>query len=179
MENKDGIGTLYYYHNPDGNGKNIVLRDDIKKGEWYHVEIEMVTGSDTVNLTFGDKEYSIPVLGQRTTADMLWFASNSKGTDNDEFMIDNVVVRTNVLPEKYAVKFDCGSAEGVPPVKVNTEAGDTFYVPGCSMSNGRNKFYGWYDGEKIYRAGDKFTMPTNSVTFTAIWQFDAFDGEES
>lgn len=179
MENKDGVGTLYYYHNPDGNGYNVVLRDDIKKGEWYHVEIEMVTGSDKVKLTFGDEEYFIPVLGRRTTADMLWFASNSKGTDNDEFMIDNVVVRTNVLPEKYAVKFDCGSAEGVPPVKANTEAGDTFFVPGCSMSNYRHKFYGWYDGEKIYKAGEIFTMPAKNVTFTAMWRFDAFDGEES
>lgn len=79
----------------------------------------------------------------------------------------------------YSVTYDKNGAEGDAPTD------DTKYVADSKvtvagqgdMTKAGYRFTGWKYGENIYKAGAKFTMPAEDVTFVAQWvekqKFDA------
>lgn len=57
---------------------------------------------------------------------------------------------------------------------LETIGGSVLTLPDCGDHKGEDedsyKFTGWLCDSKGYQPGDRFTMPTRNVTFTAQWQ---------
>ena len=71
----------------------------------------------------------------------------------------------------YSVTYDKNGAEGDAPTdETKYVAGSKVTVAGQNdMTMAGYRFAGWKYGENIYKAGAKFTMPAEDVTFVAQW----------
>lgn len=73
----------------------------------------------------------------------------------------------------FNVTFDIGEANGTAPQSANYHAGEKFYIPDASSFNlNGHRFIKWHEEveNKDYLPGDLYTMPNNSVLFTAKWE---------
>ena len=72
----------------------------------------------------------------------------------------------------YSVTYDKNGAEGDAPTdEAKYVAGSKVTVAGQDdMTKAGYRFAGWKYGEDIYKAGAKFTMPAENVTFVAQWE---------
>lgn len=182
FENEPGVGSLMYQtlEYTRGNTANVWTDTGIKlnANQWYNFKVEMVTGSDTVKITVDNQTVEMPVYGNDTVVDRVFFTADSASKD-EEFMIDNFVLRTNVLPETYSLTFAGGEgAEGSAPVIAAGTAGEKIILPSNSFTKKQYEFGGWMlsGTNKIYKAGETFTMPASDVLFTAYWKFGNADG---
>lgn len=85
---------------------------------------------------------------------------------------DLKVTVTGPGPILYAVAFEGGDerAWGIAPSVGAKTQGQSFSLPESTFHLGGYDFVGWHDGQKLYGAGDLYTMPARSVTFTARWK---------
>ena len=72
--------------------------------------------------------------------------------------------------DSYAVNFNLNGGNGNIPSIGNVEEGSFFTIPNVEPSKSYCSFLGWQYGSAIYHGGDMFIMPSNAVTFTAIWR---------
>lgn len=74
----------------------------------------------------------------------------------------------------YSVIFDLNGGTGDVPVIADQVADAEFLIPAASVSKAYHTFGGWRYNSIVYNEGESFTMPAQSVTFTAVWnQLDA------
>lgn len=74
-------------------------------------------------------------------------------------------------PVLYTVNFEKGDekAWGAAPYVGAKAQGESFHLPDNTFHRDGFYFEGWHDGQKLYAAGDPYTMPDKAVTFTARW----------
>lgn len=97
------------------------------------------------------------------------YAAGSKYT-----MPQNAVTMTAQWEEasKYTVSFSGGqNAKGDSPSSIKDYEGSKVSLPQNKYKRTLYKFVGWTDGKKTYKEGEKYTIPSKSITLTAVWEY--------
>lgn len=135
-----------------------------------------------------------------------WSAANGfkieKATDGEDLGTDGKIQGTIVLtlnktdgtsetlklevnlkiPPKFKVTFEAGSEtfSGPAPVQENVTEGTVIKLPENSFTIYGKNFIGWSIGDgMLYQKDSEYTMPRGNVTFTAMWEDDVWDGNET
>lgn len=73
-------------------------------------------------------------------------------------------------PERYTLRYSSGEGSGEAPALEQYTKGSKVLLKGNMFESPSGKrFEGWSDGERTYVAGQKYTMPEQSITLTAQW----------
>ncbi|GEM_PF-3088846 len=146
--------------------KGIVRLPSIKAGQEVVVTTDSYT--NTVTVTNTDDE---PIVVDNEFC----FIVKADGTVDIQFAdkpyIKKIVVQ-NAAP-RYTVTYALGEGTGTLPTQAGVKEGKTFTVadaPTDIAAPTGKEFKCWNDGTTDYNAGDTYTMGTNNVTLTAVYQ---------
>ena len=91
---------------------------------------------------------------------------------NDCIALDYVLLTaaTSLYEDKVTLTYDLNGGKGnIPPVSMY--AGEKFRLAdGSGITYSGHYFTGWTDGIVTYEGGELFTMPSENVTLTAVWE---------
>lgn len=117
-------------------------------------------------------EYNAVYDGFRFTA---WKTAEGQRFETPYRVIGDVSFYADYVPV-YAVYYNGNNAQGQVPTETAKAAGDVFVLKDASTLTGSNGlvFGGWNtqaDGKGTsYSSGASYTMPSNAVTFYAVWK---------
>ncbi|MCH5350513.1 MAG: InlB B-repeat-containing protein [Clostridiales bacterium] len=91
---------------------------------------------------------------------------------SDCIALDYVLLTADVslYEQKVTLTYDLNGGKGnIPPVSMY--AGEKFYLAdGSEITYDGHYFAGWTDGKTTYEGGALFTMPSENVKLTAVWE---------
>ena len=74
--------------------------------------------------------------------------------------------------QKYSITFISEGSTGTAPIIEEKSCGESFVLPGNTFTKEFYTFIGWEYQDRLYKDGDTFTMPDNTVEFVAVWKSD-------
>ncbi|MBQ8303133.1 MAG: hypothetical protein IJX97_06310 [Clostridia bacterium] len=79
--------------------------------------------------------------------------------------------------KQYTISFASGAddAVGNAPVAIVAQEGSDVKLPSCPFTRENFNFKGWSDGSKVYSAGANYTVGSENVVLTAVWEAIVLD----
>lgn len=84
----------------------------------------------------------------------------------------NITIKVIWDALEMTIKFDRGneSATGDDPEDIKEDCDEIIVLPANPYTLTKKVFAGWSDGENVYEAGANYTVPTDNITLTALWE---------
>ncbi len=72
--------------------------------------------------------------------------------------------------EGFILSYDMAGGEGGEIANLRYSTGESVVIPKIKATKKGCQFSYWWDGDKKYNSGDRFTMPNFDMTLTAVWK---------
>lgn len=137
-------------------------------------------GKDVIITLMPDEDYDIPAEvevmmdGVTLKPDQDYFYDSETGKLVIANVKGNITLKAKALEIGYysLIYKDKYGALGELPETQSVKAGKNVMLSGTTLALTGYKFYGWTDGDIVYSAGDKITMPEDNLTLYTVWVRD-------
>ena len=97
-------------------------------------------------------------------------SSSISSTSSSEINSSSVSSTSSSERLTYAVHFNAGGGMGTLPASFEKYEGEVFALTEPDLTKEWCVFVGWNYNGTFYAVGEQFTMPSQNVTFTAVWK---------